>query len=175
LNDALPLDIHGGSLRLRVSKTQGKSERLIHLQSQEAELGIDTVAYYKDFGERVSKVRSDLIALLAGYRAEGKKIAAYGAAAKGATLLNYAQLPKGTIDFVVDRNAHKIGKYMPGIRLPICDVDMLEKQQPDYVLILSWNFADEIVKQQHGYVDAGGTFLSAIPSPHIIEKHVGAE
>lgn len=169
LNDALPLDIHGGSLRLRVSKIPGASDRLLTLQAEEAELGIDGVKYYKDFGRRVSRIKDDLREMLAKYRAEGKQIAAYGAAAKGATLLNYAQLPEGTIDFVVDRNDHKVGKYMPGIHLPILNVDTLNERKPDYLLILTWNFADEIIQQQQNYSDKGGTFLTAIPQPHIIE------
>jgi hypothetical protein len=168
LNDVVRLPIHGGSLRLRVSKKPGKSAALTQLQKEEAELGIDGVGYYETFGARVSKLRDDLRTLLAGIRAEGKTIAGYGAAAKGATLLNYAALPDGTISFVVDRNTHKVGNYMPGLKLPIKNVDELVKAKPDYVLILTWNFADEIVVQQKAYSDAGGIFLRAVPEPKVM-------
>jgi len=169
LNDVERLDIHGGSLRLRVSKNEGVSARLAKLQADEEALGIGKIEYYRDFGQRVSKIRDELRKTLEGYQADGKTIAAYGAAAKGATLLNFAELPEGTISFVVDRNTHKVGKFIPGVKLPIVDVQTLQDKQPDYLLILAWNFADEIVEQQRGYFEAGGTFLSAIPSPHIIE------
>lgn len=168
LNDVIRLDIHGGSLRLRVSKTAGKSERLERLQRDEAALGIGRAEYFLDFGRRVEAIRTDLTAMLAGYRAVGKSIAAYGAAAKGATLLNFVNLPAGVIDFVVDRNPHKVGKYMPGVRLPIRDVAVLTTEHPDILLILTWNFAEEIVEQQRAYADAGGIFVSAIPSPRVI-------
>lgn len=171
LNDATLLDIHGGSLRLRVSKTPGQSERLKTMFAEERQLGIDSLSYYRDFAERVTQIRNELRDMLASFRAQGKSIAAYGAAAKGATLLNYAQLPKGTIEFVVDRNEHKVGKYMPGVKLPIYDVRTLTALQPDYVLILTWNFAEEIIEQQREYSDAGGIFLSAMPFPHVVVGH----
>jgi hypothetical protein len=168
LNDVERLDIHGGSLRLRVSKNKGVSERLALLQADEDVLGLGKIEYYRDFGARVDRIREDLRSTLAKYQANGKTIAAYGAAAKGATLLNFAGLPEGTISYVVDRNTHKVGKFIPGVKLPIVSVETLQQEQPDYLLILAWNFADEIVEQQRDYFDAGGTFLSAIPSPHVI-------
>lgn len=166
LNDVETLPIHGGSLRLRVSKKPGKTERLKRLQEEERTLGLHTPAYYEDFGRRVNRLGSDLRDLLAEKRQQGATIAAYGAAAKGATLLNFATVPDGTLSYVVDRNVHKVGKYMPGVRLPIREVDVLAQERPDYVLILSWNFADEIVAQQQEYRAKGGRFLCPIPSPH---------
>jgi hypothetical protein len=168
LVDVKHLPIHGGSLRLRVAKAPGKSERLKALQAEERDAGLDRVAYYHDFARRVEQVRSELRDMLGNYRREGRSIAAYGAAAKGATLLNFLALPEETISFVVDRNAHKVGKYMPGVRLPIRDVSEIQKAQPDYVLILTWNFAEEIVEQQKTYRDAGGTFLCPVPTPHVL-------
>ena len=168
LNNVWRLDIHGGSLRLRVSRTAGKSERLAALLAEERALGIDQVAYYKDFGDRVAGIRMDLRNMLRTFRAQGKTIAAYGAAAKGATLLNYAELPEGTIGFVVDRNTHKVGKWMPGVRLPIRDVAELGTARPNYLLILTWNFAEEIVEQQRAYHASGGIFLCAIPTPRVL-------
>ena len=172
LNDVTRLPIHGGSLRLRVSKHAGKSDRLKALQAEEVALGIDGYGYYKDFGDRVRKLRHDLSVMLDGFVRDGKTIAAYGAAAKGATLLNFVQLPAGTIGFVVDRNTHKVGKYMPGVQIPIRDVGELVSAKPDYTLILTWNFAEEIVEQQKAYIDAGGVFLRAVPQPEIMKVKV---
>ncbi len=168
-NDARPVSIHGGSLRLRVSKTEGRSERLEALQAEEHALGLTDYDCYRNFGARVNKLRDDLRTELEAIRANGKTIAAYGAAAKGATFLNYASLPSGTISYVVDRNTHKVGKFMPGIRLPIRDVSELTISVPDYLLILPWNFADEIVEQEKEYRRLGGTFLRAVPVFQMIE------
>lgn len=169
LNDARKLEIHGGSLRLRVSKQQGKSVALQQLQADEERLGLNGADYYQTFGRRVRHLRDDLRSMLGDIRAKGKTIAAYGAAAKGATLLNYADLPDDTIAFVVDRNVHKVGKLMPGVRLPIKPVDVLDASPPDYLLILPWNFADEIVSQQKTFHDHGGIFLKAVPHPQRLE------
>jgi hypothetical protein len=169
LNDAQSLSIHGGSLRLRVSKQPGKSQNLLRLQAEEERLGLGGLEYYRSFGRRVERLRDDLRAMLQDIRTSGKTIAAYGAAAKGATLLNYAALPGETIAYVVDRNTHKVGKLMPGVRLPIKAVDALASSPPDYLLILPWNFAEEIVSQQRAFHDQGGVFLRAVPYPQRIE------
>ena len=168
LNDVQALSIHGGSLRLRVSKTKGKSAELERFQDEERSLGLDGLEYYLSFGRRVEKLREDLKAMLADIIARKKTIAGYGAAAKGATLLNYVDLPQGTISYLVDRNPHKVGKVMPGVRLPIKNVEELLRSQPDYVLILTWNFADEIIRQQKEYLDRGGTLLRAVPYPQVL-------
>jgi hypothetical protein len=168
LNDASENFIHGGSLRLRVSKTPGKSERLIALQEEEARLGMGTVQYFDTFAARVSAIRYNLRTMLEDIVAKKKTIAGYGAAAKAATLLNYVQLPEGTISFIVDRNPHKVGKYLPGVHLPIRDVSELTSSKPDYVLIMTWNFADEIMAQQQAYTQAGGAFVLAVPEPRIV-------
>jgi SAM-dependent methyltransferase len=167
LNDVCRLDIHGGSLRLTVSKNPGKSDRLLALQDEEAQLGVGTLAYFEAFSQRVKKVRDDLRALVADIRKRGGRIAAYGAAAKGATLLNFAQLGCEAIDYVVDRNIHKVGKRMPGIGLLIRPVETLEQDQPDYVIILAWNFADEIMRQHPSFA-AEGRFIVPIPTPRFI-------
>jgi hypothetical protein len=100
-------------------------------------------------------------------RAEGSSIAAYGATAKGATLLNYAGITHETIDFVADKNPHKQGFWTPGARLPIVDPAVLLERQPDYLLLLAWNFADEIIRQQATYAERGGRFILPIPTPTI--------
>jgi hypothetical protein len=165
LNDALPIEIHGGSLRLRVSHQADRSLRLARLMAEERAMGLHTVTAYQDFATQVQGIREALRTMLDAIVANGGSIAAYGAAAKGATLLNYADLPAGMIRYVVDRNTHKVGKYMPGVMLPIHDVETFERAPTTHLLILPWNFADEIMQQQQAFADAGGTFLTAIPFP----------
>jgi hypothetical protein len=123
------------------------------------------VDYYARFAERVRTCQVELGNLVDDLVGGGRRIAAYGAAAKGATLLNSTGIGRDRIDFVVDRNVHKHGKLMPGCRLPIRPVEALLEDRPDDVLLLAWNFADEIVAQQGEYVEAGGTFYVPVPHP----------
>ncbi len=109
-----------------------------------------------------------LRALLARLRAEGKRVAAYGAGAKGAILLNYVGLGPDLIEFVVDRNVHKHGKYMPGVDIPILPTEELLARQPDVTLLLTWNFKDEILAQQKAYRERGGRFIVPVPSPTLV-------
>lgn len=173
LNDAERLTIHGGSLRISVSKKPGKSRRLRALLAVEAALGMNSLTYYRDFSSRVSQLRQKLVQLLEQERARGARIAAYGAAAKGATLLNYVGLRPGLIDYVVDKNPHKIGKYMPGVQLPIRAVEALTSDRPDYVLLLAWNFAREIIAENRSYMEMGGRFIVPVPEPRIVERPEG--
>lgn len=168
LNDVKWLPIHGGSLRYFAGKTDEPTERLTTLLKEEAAAGLHEREYYETFGRRVEKLRDDLQDLISGLKRDGKSIAAYGAAAKGATLINHAGLGVDTIDFVVDRNTHKQGKYMPGMKIPIHAPEKLVEDRPDYVLVLAWNFMDEIVGQQKGYSDLGGQFIRPVPSPEIV-------
>jgi hypothetical protein len=162
--------LHGGSLRLYVRPGGEPDETVQGYLASEAEHGLDEVGYYRDFATRVEQVKHDLLALLGKLKASGARIAAYGAAAKGATLLNYAGIGAETIDYVVDRNVHKQGRYMPGVRLPIADPARLVADQPDYVLLLAWNFADEILAQQQAYLRAGGRFVVPVPEPAVLER-----
>jgi len=169
LNDVTWLPIHGGSLRYFASKSEGASEDLSALLAEERSIGIGTREYYSDFADRVVELKDNLVTLVDQLRADGSSLAAYGAAAKGATLLNYTGIGTDVLDFVVDRNVHKIGKFMPGQRIPIREVDALLAEQPDYVLVLAWNFIDEIANQQHEYLARGGQFIRPVPTPEIIE------
>jgi hypothetical protein len=168
LNDAERLSIHGGSLRITVSKVAGKSARLVALRQEEEALGMGEIGYYRTFSSRVEQVRERLVALVHGARTSGATLAAYGAAAKGATLLNYVGLAPGSIEYVVDRNPHKVGKYIPGVKLPIRPVDDLLISQPDYVLLLAWNFAGEIVEQNREYAKRGGRFIVPLPEAAVL-------
>lgn len=162
-------DLHGGTLRWHIAKTEDRTDRLLEYLADERAIGLDTFGYYEAFAERVTKVKTDLRSLLAGLRADGKTIAAYGAAAKGATMLNYTEIGTDLVEFVVDRNTHKHGLYMPGTHQPVLPTSALLDRAPDYCLLLAWNFRDEIVSQQSEYLARGGRFIVPIPTPEILQ------
>lgn len=165
------LSIHGGSLRIFADRrrSSARSDAFHALMAEEASWGVRDPATYRGFGDRVREVRDDLRALLGELKGAGKSIAAYGAAAKGSTLLNYIGVGRETIDFVVDRSPHKQGRFMPGVGIPIHAPEKLAEAQPDYTLLLTWNFAEEIVRQQASYRCRGGRFILPVPHPKIIE------
>jgi hypothetical protein len=162
-------DLHGGTLRWYISKRPGRSRTLRRFLAAEERAGLTDLAYYTNFGARVEEIRAQLSHLLTELRGAGHSIAAYGAAAKGTVLLNYVGIDEGLIDFVVDRNMHKHGRYMPGVRIPIAAPGRLLEDQPDYTLLLAWNFTDEIVEQQREYARRGGRFIRPIPAPAVLE------
>jgi SAM-dependent methyltransferase len=161
-------DLHGGTLRWWIGPNEDVSDECERYLREEGVIGLAQFDYYRDFASRVEEIRSELCALLSGLKADGRTVAAYGAAAKGATLLNYTGIGRDILDFVVDRNVHKQGKHMPGVGLPILPTEALLDRQPDYVLLLAWNFKDEIVNQQSEYVLRGGRFIVPVPNPAII-------
>jgi SAM-dependent methyltransferase len=161
--------IHGGTLRAFFAASGEPSQAVLDLRADESARGSGDYAYYSGFASKVEQIRDDLIALLTGLRSEGKRVAAYGAAAKGATMLNFSGIDHTVIDYVVDRNTHKQGLYMPGAHLPILPPAKLLEDRPDYVLILAWNFADEIIAQQQDYLEGGGQFIVPVPTPRVIE------
>lgn len=168
LNRVLKLSIHGGSLRLFVSKVVAVEESVKDILAIESLAGLNDIAYYQDFSNRVSQAQSNLVDLLKSLKEQGKHIAAYGAAAKGSTFINTAGIGTDLIDFVVDKNTHKQGMYMPGKHIPILPTEALLEQKPDFVLILPWNFTEEIVNQQESYQALGGKFIVPIPEAIII-------
>ncbi len=168
LNEVKRIHIHGGSLRLYVEHKESVGESVKILLFDEKALEMDKIDYYQNFALRVRQLKEDLSELLVALKKQGKSIAAYGAAAKGSTMINYADIGKDLIDFVVDRNTHKHGKYMPGKHLPIFSPEKLYELKPDYVLILAWNFADEIMHQQREFAAHGGKFIIPVPTPKIV-------
>lgn len=168
LNDVERLPIHGGSLRIVVSCDASRAPGLEALWDRETELGVHQPHWYEHFAERVAALKLSLTDLLFSEKARGGRIACYGASAKGSTLVNYLDLGLGFFDYVVDANSFKQGKYMPGQRIPIADPRRLVIDRPDAVLLLTWNFAGEILRQQATYRKAGGRFIVPIPRPRVI-------
>jgi SAM-dependent methyltransferase len=167
LNDVRRLPIHGGSLRLFIEKHDAPNEAVRGLLAEERTLGLDTLDYYREFSTRVADLKTDLLALLRGLKAEGKTIAAYGAAAKGSTLINYVGIGRELLDFVADKNVHKQGRLMPGQKIPIVAAEQIAARKPDYVLLLPWNLESEILAQEQAYRDGGGKFIIPVPTPHV--------
>ena len=164
------LNIHGGSLRLFAGHTGAHAveKSATDLLAEETCKGVNALAYYEGFGNQVRAIKDDLVALLAKLKKEGKSIAAYGASAKGSTLLNYYGVGADTLDFVADRSTYKQGRLTPGTHIPIVPPEELLKRKPDYTLLLTWNFADEILAQQKAYRDAGGKFIVPIPKVKVV-------
>jgi hypothetical protein len=156
--------LHGGSLRIFARHdSQEEDETVAALRAEEAKLGVNTLDYFRDFSAKAEAIRTSLREHIANLKSEGKTLAAYGAAAKGSTLLNFCGLTTNDLAFVADRSPHKQGNLMPGSHVPIVPAEELAKRAPDVTLLLAWNFADEILSQQQAYRDAGGKFLIPIP------------
>lgn len=168
LNDIERLAIHGGSLRLYVERRENVGVAVRDLLEQEHREGVDSFRYYQDFSHKVWALKDQLMELLRQLKRDGKKIAGYGAAAKGSTLINYMGIGADLVEFIVDRNVHKQGRYMPGQHIPIFPPEQLLQEAPDYTLLLSWNFAGEILAQQAEYRKRGGRFIIPVPEPKVV-------
>ena len=158
---------HGGSLRVFAQRSdagqQARSARVDEMLQREAQAGMLSADYYTGFQAKTDQVKNDFLAFLLDAKRQGKTVAAYGAAAKGNTLMNYSGIRSDLISFVVDRNPAKQGKFMPGSRIPIVNEARLREEQPDYVLILPWNLRNEVTRQLD-YISAwGGRFVTAVP------------
>lgn len=168
LNRVERVALHGGSLRLFVEHREDVQRSVTDLLAEERRVGLDRVRYYADFSERVDSLRHDLRELLESLRSAGKRIAGYGAAAKGAILLNSTGVGRETLTWVADRNVHKQGRYMPGVHVPIVHPARILEDRPDFLLILPWNFRDEIMAQQHEFAAHGGRFIVPVPHPEVV-------
>ena len=172
--DVEELHLHGGSLRVfarHAPATPGPG--VAELLAMEEELGVASLAYYAGFADRVALAGSSLVALLDELLAEGHALAGYGAAAKGTVLLNHFGIDSSYLQFVADRSPHKQGLVVPGVRIPIVSHEVLLERCPSATLLLAWNFADEIMAQQHEYAAGGGRFLVPVPEPRVVEDLVG--
>jgi hypothetical protein len=175
LVDVEHIPMHGGSLRVFFQRADGPKslavegvERVRKMLEAEKAWGVDQLAFYKGFGDRVEALKKDLLSLLKRLKKDGKKIVIYGASAKSTTLLSYYGIGPETIEYVVDRSTVKQGHYTPGTHLPIQAPEKLLETKPDYVLLLTWNFADEILAQQAAYREQGGKFILPLPQVKVV-------
>jgi hypothetical protein len=172
LFDVEELPTHGGSLRIFAKHaedlTRKISENVNALLEKEMSRGINMMAYYQDFQKKADQIKYDLLNFLIEQKKNNKKVAAYGAAAKGNTLLNYCGVRKDLIDFVVDASPYKQGKYLPGSHIPIVNGEEIKKYKPDYILILPWNIKEEIMAQLDYIRTWGGRFVIAVLEMEIL-------
>ncbi len=169
IEDVEHVAIHGGTLRLTIGSAAvtERGARVKALLEEEQGWGVDDPATYERFGDRVRALGEELTALLDRLKGEGATLAAYGASAKGSTLLNTFGIGADRLDFIADASPHKQNLFAAGTGLPIVAPSALMERKPDYTLLLSWNFADEILAQQQAYRDQGGRFIVPVPSPEI--------
>jgi SAM-dependent methyltransferase len=168
LNELRRLAIHGGSLRLYVEPKEDVGASVSEALREEQALRMGQLSFYESFAARVTATKTELSALVARLKGEGRRIAGYGAAAKGAILINYVGIGPEQLDFVADKNVHKQGRFMPGQHVPIVAPERILAEMPDYVLLLPWNFKDEILEQQAEYRRRGGKFIVPIPRLEVL-------
>lgn len=169
--DVEELSTHGGSLRLfacRAAARHAEQPSVERLRSVEATAGMHDLTTYRNFDTRVVETKRRLLELLFELKRQGKRIAGYGAPGKGNTLLNYCGIRGDILDFTVDRNPYKHGRWLPGTRIPIAPVERIDEVRPDYILILPWNLEDEIIAQLSRAREWGAKFVVPIPEPRLV-------
>jgi hypothetical protein len=168
--DIEELDVHGGSMRVYARRRSETTTPILeHWLSKETTAGLFERGTYTRAARAAQAIRDALLKLIDDLKARGERIAGYGAPAKGNTLLNYCRIGRDRLDYLVDRNSLKHGLFSPGMHIPIVGPEQLAIQPPDYLLLLAWNFADEIIEQQSEYRARGGKFIVPIPRPEVIE------
>ena len=169
--DVDEIPTHGGSLRIyagnKEDTSKSISDKVGELLERENSIGISDLNYYKGFGEKVNGIKKELLQFLLEQKNAGKKVAAYGAAAKGNTLLNYCGIKNDVISFVVDASPHKQGKFLPGSHIPIVAEEEIKKNKPDFIIIFPWNIKEEIINQLNFIREWGGQFVISIPELEI--------
>jgi hypothetical protein len=164
--------VHGGSIRVYAGKPPAHPHHgnaISDFLTREEEMGISSLSLYEGFARQVADNRQKILALITQISAQGKTVVGYGASAKGNTLLNYCTIGVESLGYIVDKNPWKIGTYTPGMHIPVKTVDTLLNEQPDYVFLLAWNFASEIMYQQAEYARQGGQFIIPLPEPGVIK------
>lgn len=168
LADAQEFEIHGGSIRVTARLSAAPSANVGRLLAWEEELGLHEEATYLRFARHVATLKEELVAFLGAIKGRGKRLAAYGASAKGNVLLNYCGMGRDLVDYVVDDTPAKQGKLYPGVHLPIVSRDRLRSDPPDYLLLLAWNFVDELLRNTSDYRARGGRYVVPIPSLRVL-------
>ena len=172
LFDVEELSTHGGSLRVYLKHQNDTSKEIspnvAALHEKEAAAGMRDLSHYQDFQERANGIKHDLLSFLLTQKQQGKKVIAYGAAAKGNTLLNYCGIKNDLIEFVVDASPHKQGKFLPGSHIQVVSESLISETQPDFVVVLPWNIKEEIIKQLEYIGNWGGKFVIPIPELTVV-------
>ena len=171
--DVETLVTHGGSLRIYAGHAEfannHRKDSVDILKKQELDFGMDRMQTYQDFARNALKIKLDTLSLISEIKAEGKHIAAFGAAAKGNTFLNYCGIKQDVVDYIVDDTPYKQGLYLPGSLIPIVEFDMLRQSQPDYLLVLPWNWSEEIIEKTKFIREWGCKYILCIPQVRVIE------
>ena len=165
--DVEEVSTHGGSLRIFAKHSNDNSKiistNVANLVKQEIEFGLNEIEFYKSFQKKADTVKNHFLEFLLQTKKDGKSVIAYGAAAKGVTLLNYAGVRKDLIPYVIDASPHKQNRFIPGVHIPIVNIEIIKTIKPDFVVILPWNLKEEISSQLSYIKEWNGKFVVAIP------------
>lgn len=165
------LSIHGGTIRVFIQKLSGKqSQNVIDMLATERNSGLYSLDIYNKFSRHTISIKERLVKLLDTLKNDGARITGYGAAAKGNILLNYCKIGTNILDYISDTTPFKQGLYTPGMHIPVVSEEIFHKDFPDYVLLLAWNYTNDILKKETKYIQNGGKFIIPVPEPRIVQK-----